>query len=181
MGDDKEPADLAQHVYDDFNWSPPARSSVPASHDAAARLLAAPSDASREAREAQQAAFLEQEAKQAEAQRELELVLDELQPVLSRLISRLPFTIRDGRHKSNPRVWTLTRIEAWFRERGVLARVSMDGAHISLEGARLIDPARPRCPECAGDLGGLEPGRVETHKPGCPRAKRVPADRSAST
>ena len=27
----------------------------------------------------------------------------------------------------------------------------------------------PRCPECGGDLGGTDLGRLETHKAGCPR------------
>lgn len=31
---------------------------------------------------------------------------------------------------------------------------------------------RPKCPECGGDLGGVEIGRIEDHRAGCSRLPR---------
>lgn len=61
--------------------------------------------------------------------------------------------------KSSPEVAHGDRVDA----------LVIRGAARDMAKAFGVEKSRPRCPDCQGDLGGEEIGRIESHDPKCPR------------
>jgi hypothetical protein len=109
------------------------------------------------------------EREEAEIKRKLAGVLQDIEPVLAKTLKDAPILTERGAHATNPHAWSLERIEAWLLARGVRARVAMVERRVTLESATLVNHRRPRCEECAGDLGGESFGRIENHVGHCAR------------
>lgn len=93
-----------------------------------------------------------------------------LTPAQLALLRRLPDSPSDGGLRCvGGRKVTAHKLVALGLAKRVGERFNAAWFARTTEGRLLVDLALAACPECGGDLGGTDVGRLEEHRTGCSR------------